>query len=172
MKCWAVSVLLLVAIEQAHSGESLSVAIVPTKSVAPVPTIVTALKRPQLFYVVVSNISDSPISIWEYWSRWGYQSISVEIRLPDGKALVLSRKDEIFTRNFPSSFLIAPGEAQVFPIELDSRWENQKVLLGVCEKQVKVRARFHIHPSNDATTHRVWSGSVHSKLYGFRLLCM
>jgi hypothetical protein len=171
MKHWAATFLLLSATEQAYSSEALSVAIVPAQSTASGQIIATALNRPRPFYVVVSNSSKSPTSIWEYWNSWGYQSISFEVTLPDGKSLLLSRREEIFTRNFPSSFLVAPGEAQVFPIELDSHWENQKALFGNCDKQVKLRATFHIEPSNDATTHQVWSGSAQSKLYDFRLLC-
>ena len=171
MKRWVTTLLLLSATEQVHSSEALSVAIVPAKSTASGQIIATALNRPQPFYVVVSNSSKGPAAIWEYWNSWGYQSISFEVTLPDGKSLLLSRREENFTRNFPSSFFVETGESQVFPIELDTRWKNQKALSGACDKQVKLRAMFHIESSSDATASQVWSGNARSKLYDVTLSC-
>ncbi len=72
--------------------------------------ITMAKNKPHEFYVVITNVSGGPQSIWQDWNSWGYQTISFELATADGKKFVLSKKQEEFTRNFPSTFVVEPGE--------------------------------------------------------------
>jgi hypothetical protein len=81
--------------------------------------ITMAENKPREFYVVITNVSEGPQSIWQYWNSWGYQAISFELTTADGKKFVLSKKQEEFTRNFPSTFVVESGEHQVYPIKFD-----------------------------------------------------
>lgn len=46
---------------------------------------------------------------------WGYPAISFEITGVDGKRFVVSRARGYFTKNAPTTFLIAPAEHQGLP---------------------------------------------------------
>ncbi len=87
-------------------------------------TIEMAHGKPRDFYVVLTNASAERQAVWEYWNSWGYQTVSFELTTEDGKRFVVSRRQEEFTRNFPSTFLIEPGEHQVYAIRLDEWWET------------------------------------------------
>jgi hypothetical protein len=70
---------------------------------------------------VFTNVSSEPQAVWEYWNSWGYQTISFELTTVGGKRFLVSKPQEDFTRNFPSTFLIEPGEHQVYAIPLDQK---------------------------------------------------
>ena len=73
-------------------------------------TIEMAHGKPRDFFVVLTNVSAERQAVWEYWNSWGYQTVSFELTTEDGKKFVVSRRQEEFTRNFPSTFLIERGE--------------------------------------------------------------
>jgi hypothetical protein len=73
--------------------------------------------------VVLTNVAKEPQAAWETWNSWGYQAIRFEVTTPDGRKTVVSPRMQDFTRNFPSTFLVQPGEHCVYPIALDEWWE-------------------------------------------------
>ena len=87
----------------------------------------TAEKQPDVFYVVLTNISDRPQPVWETWNSWGYQTVFFEVVLPNGKHLSITKKAQDFTKNFPSVFVIPPGGQQVYPVRLDAEWDQGPV---------------------------------------------
>jgi len=87
-----------------------------------------AHNKPRDFYVVLTNVSSEPQAVWEYWNSWGYQTLSFELTTEDGKKFLVSRRQGEFTMNFPSTFLIEPGEHQVYAIRLDEWWETRPSL--------------------------------------------
>lgn len=159
----------------AHATESLSVSIVPSRSTASERSIVEGEGSkwpPATFYVIVTNVSETPILVWEAWNSWGYQSISFELTLPDGRTVIVSKKPQLFTRNFPSTFLIAPKESQAFPIQLDSTWENVPRSSSKPNEPIAVRAIFSIKPPEEAIAKKVnvWVGHAVSSRYDFMLV--
>src|SRR3989442_6607134 len=44
------------------------------------------------FYVVLTNVSAEPQAVWEYWNSWGYQTVSFELTMLDGKKFLVSRR--------------------------------------------------------------------------------
>jgi hypothetical protein len=132
-------------------------------------SIETAEKDPHTFYVVLTNQSDKPQFIWETWNSWGYNSISFEVTTADGKIHVLTIKPQIFTRNFPSTYKIPPGEHQVFPIRLNDEWNDRLTYSKAGSESVKVKAIFEIKPSPEDSKNNAWTGLVSSQIYNLEL---
>jgi hypothetical protein len=93
-----------------------TLSIVPSTSSTDARDITIAENQPQEFYVVLTNVSMESQPVWEYWNSWGYQNLSFEFTMSDGKKIVVSKRLKDFDKNFPSTFLILPGEHQVYPI--------------------------------------------------------
>jgi hypothetical protein len=128
----------------------------------------------QTFYVVLTNTSDLPQYVWETWNMWGFQTVSLEATTAAGKTYRMTVKSRPFTMNFPSTFMIPPGEQEVFPIHLDQEWEGRpaKNPAGCCTLpsdtelvHVTVRAVYEVHPSDEAFAYGVWTGRVVSRPY-------
>ncbi|MEZ0277447.1 MAG: hypothetical protein ACAH88_21220 [Roseimicrobium sp.] len=150
-----------------HAADSpFTLTVVPSRSQAPPPAgrfITMADEKPDVFHVVLTNVSNEVQPVFESWNSWGYQAIQFELTLPDGKQTVVSVSDQDFTRNFPSKFYIPPGEHQVFPIHLDKRWEmNPSVALGR-ETAITLKAIYEITESPESKEYHVWTGRVESK---------
>lgn len=141
-----------------------SLSIVPDRS-----GISMAKKEPDEFYVVLTNVSRVPQAVWESWNSWGYEAISFELTTTDGKKFVVSKRPGIFTVNFPSTFVVAPGEHQVYPIRLDDSWETHPVLPKSGEMPITVKAVYEAIPTPEATQRKVWTGRAESHSYNFSL---
>jgi hypothetical protein len=128
-----------------------------------------AKNKPNEFYVVLTNVSGEPQAVWETWNSWGYQVISFEITMADGKMFVLSKKQEDFTRNFPSTYLVKPGENQVFAIRLDEWWVTHPALPKSDEMPITLKAVYEVTPTPEATEYKVWTGRIESHSYSFSL---
>lgn len=109
--------------------------------------ITMAKSNPDEFYVVLTNVSGEPEPVWETWNSWGYQTISFELTTPDGKKSIVSKGPEEFTGNFPSTFLIRPGEHQVYAIRLDKWWETHPALPKRDEMPITLKAVYEVTPS-------------------------
>lgn len=131
--------------------------------------ITMAKKNPDEFYVVLTNISGEPQPVWETWNSWGYQTISFELATSDGKKYIVSKAHEGFTRNFPSTFLVKPGEHQIYTIRLDEQWETHPALTKTDELPITLKAVFEVTPSPEAKEFKVWTGRVESHNYDFSL---
>lgn len=161
----------------AFAGASLSDASKPPFSLTIVPTfnangngsIEMARKDSRDFYVVLTNVSSEPQPIWESWNSWGYQAISFELATSDGKKYIISRGPEGFTRNFPSTFLVAPGEHQVYAIHLDKRWVARPAFPKADEMPITIKAIYELQSTQEASQYKVWIGRVESHVYNFAL---
>jgi hypothetical protein len=141
-----------------------SVSIVPGRS-----GITIAKNKPDEFFVVLTNISGEPQAVWERWNSWGYQTISFELTTTDGRKFGISRKQENFTRNAPPTFLVKPGENQVFAVRLDEWWKIHPTLPKSDEMPITLKAIYEIRPTAEATEHKVWTGRLESHTYSFSL---
>ena len=122
-----------------------------------------AKNKPREFYVVITNVSGGPQSIWQYWNSWGYQAISFGLTTADGKKFVLSKKQEAFTVNFPSTFVVQPGEHQVYPIKLDE-WETHPALPKTDEMPITLKAVYEVSTTPEASQYKVWTGRLESRI--------
>ena len=130
------------------------------------------------FYVVLTNTSDLPQYVWETWNFWGFKTVSLEVTTRAGKIYHMTVKDHPFTANFPSTFMIPPGEQQVFPIHLDHEWEGLPVkdpaacCVSPSNEQfepVTVTAIYEVRPDDEAFAFGVWTGRVVSQPYDLDL---
>ncbi|HEY4815809.1 MAG TPA: hypothetical protein VIH67_00165 [Candidatus Acidoferrum sp.] len=128
-----------------------------------------AHNKPRDFYVVLTNVSSEPQAVWEYWNSWGYRMISFELTTVNGKKFLVSKRPEDFTVNFPSTFLIEPGEHQVYAIRLDEWWETHPSLPKTDETPITLKAFYEIAPTPEAAQHKVWTGRLESRSYNFKL---
>lgn len=128
-----------------------------------------ARDKPRDFYVVLTNVSPETQSVWEYWNSWGYQTVSFEMTTADGKKVLVSRGQEDFTRNFPSTFLLEPGEHQVYAIRLDRQWETHPPLPKAPETPITLKAVYEVAPTPEAAQYKVWTGRLESRTYKFNL---
>jgi hypothetical protein len=142
-----------------------SLSIVPGRS----GDIAMAKKNPNEFYVVLTNISGLPQSVWESWNSWGYQAISFELTTTDGKKFVVSKKQQEFTMNYPSKFLVQPGEHQVYAIGLDELWETNPTLPKSDEMPITLKAIYKVTQTPEAIQYKVWTGRVESHSYNLSL---
>jgi hypothetical protein len=155
-------------------GESpFSVAVVPTRS-SQDPYgrgIAMAAKSPGVFYVVLTNVSREPQSVFETWNSWGYQAVSFEAQTADGHTVAISRKPGPFRRNFPSTFLIPPGEHMVYSISLDEDWEAvpRLPMADATPIKISIKAIYEVKPTPEAAKQKVWTGRVESKTYDVNL---
>ena len=125
--------------------------------------------KPRAFYVVLTNVSAEPQAVWEYWNSWGYQTVSIELTTVDSRKYLVSRRQEDFTRNFPSTFLIEPGEHQVYAIRLDQEWDTHPSLPKAAETPITLKAIYEVVPTPEAAQYKVWTGRLESRTYKFNL---
>ena len=112
------------------------------------------------FYVVLTNVSSEPQAVWEDWNSWGYQTVSFELTTVDRKKFLVSRQQEVFTVNSPSTFLLEPGEHQVYAIRLDKEWETRPALPKANETPVSLKAIYEVSPTPEAAQYKVWTGDT------------
>jgi hypothetical protein len=146
-----------------------SLAVVPTSSHSEGGSITMAQNKPRDFYVVLTNVSKEPQGVWENWNSWGYQAISFVFTTVDGSKIVVSKRQQAFTRNGPSTFLIQPGEHQVYAIRLDKEWGAHPMLSRADEMPITLKAVYEVSPTPEATQYSVWTGRIESGSYKFTL---
>lgn len=89
--------------------------------------------------------------------------------MPEGQKIPISKGPESFTKNFPSTFLVLPGEHYVFRIHLDPRWEAHPGLRKADEMSVKLKAIYEVTPTSESKEYKVWTGRVESRTYDLTL---
>lgn len=121
------------------------------------------------FYVLLSNVSKQPQTVWEDWNSWGYQAISFELTTADGKKHVASKRQQEFTRNFPSTVVIEPGELQVYVIHFDEWWEIHPPIPKTDEMSITLKAIYEVSPTPESSQYKAWTGRLESHDYKFLL---
>jgi hypothetical protein len=151
------------------AAEPFSLTVVPSTSIGDGGIIFMSHDKPQDFYVVLTNISGKPQVVWELWNSWGYQTISFELTTANGQKFVLSRRAEEFTKNYPSTFAVQPGEHQVYAVHLDKWWISNPAFPNADEMPITVKAVYQVSPTREATERTVWTGRLESRSYRFTL---
>jgi hypothetical protein len=146
-----------------------TLSIVPTRSTSDSRVITMASQNPHEFYVVLTNISNEPQYVWETRNSWGSQTISFEFMFGNNPPILVARGPEDFMRNFPSTFLIPPGECKVYPIRLDKWWDAGSIPKST-ETLVSLKAVYEVPVTAEAATYHVWTGRVESVDYKFTLI--
>jgi hypothetical protein len=173
MKTLLLPILLLMLSPLAQSadtrgGRPFSVTVVPAHSSAESRRINIQDKSTRPFHVALTNVSARPQWVFETWNSWGYQAISFEFTMSDGRKAVASTKEQAFTRNFPSTFLLSPGEQYIYTVSLDNKWDIRP-MPEKGESNLTLKAIYQISTSPEATEQGVWTGRIESKPYKISL---
>ena len=80
------------------------------------------------FYVVITNISDKPLRLWNTTCPWGYRGLSFRVTDESGKMSVVERKVQAW-RKTPSpevsNNIIPSGDHMIYEISFTGgQWEN------------------------------------------------
>ena len=142
-----------------------TVTIVPSSSSTDSRWIVIRENAPKEFYVVLTNTSSQPQSVFEWWNSWGYQTISFEFTTADNLRIFVSKREQDFTKNYPSTFLIPPNEHQIYPIQLNKEWEGVSEVSKLANPSVTVKAIYQVGPCPESAQYGVWAGRVESERY-------
>ena len=98
MKTLQVSLLVLLAVPflisamDTEGKDPWTLRIVPTWSSPERGAIINCATKESYFYVVLTNTSQSDMSVWREWCSWGYFCLSFEITLPDGKTFHVKKR--------------------------------------------------------------------------------
>jgi hypothetical protein len=107
------------------------------------------------FYVVATNQSNAPMTVWQESCSWGFYALSLDLRLEDGTISTITKHSRGWDRNFPAPYVIRPGMPFVLVVRLKEEWtgypKNQKVWM---------RARYTSEPDRFGSQNEVWVGEV------------
>lgn len=121
-----------------------------------------------VFDVLFTNISSSPVTVWEQNCSWGFRCLYFEL-VRDGKRRNLVRSRIDWDDNRPSPFTLAPQEHFVFHVRFgDGTWPTD----WISEGPIVLRAIYQIDPLDDFAAKiapEVWVGTVSSKPADFTI---
>jgi len=160
-------------LEQGNTPSPFILSVVPTQSERePIGRRISMAKTsPGTFYVILTNTSKEPQAAFESWNSWGYQAVSFQVQTADGRHFVITKKQHDFTRNFPSPFIIPPGDHMVYPISLNHEWNVAPAfpIADATPLSITLKAVYEVHPTPEAVKGKVWTGRVESKTLELKL---
>lgn len=122
------------------------------------------------FQVIITNISDEPVQLWETWNSWGWYDLSFEI-LDDSFNILhtVEKKGRLWTRNFPSFFTLVAGDQIVidvcfnktdwqFPLEGEEDPERSEAY---------IKAVYTIPEDEETDEFGIWTGRIESEVERF-----
>jgi len=138
---------------------------------------------PRPLYVLLTNVGQKPLKLWDGVCSRGYYSVEFEIVGSDGKTRSLRRRHIDFSSKWrmkPANdlsaedilmwFVVQPGESVVWCVELDSSdWQDLSWIPTNKELKAKVRAIYSVVADSAANGRGVWTGRAESKWYDFSI---
>jgi len=133
-----------------------------------------ALPWPDVFYVVLTNISEEPQPVFETWNSWGYKSASFEVETADGHKFAISKKPQKFTVNFPSTFLFLPVSIWFTPSPwtIDGRAVPRLPMADETPIPITIRAVYEMGTSQEARQRKSLDRSPRIKQLPFQIQTM
>ena len=89
--------------------------------------------------------------------------------VPSRSSEVTKKRNEGFTRNLTGTFLVPPGESQVYTVGLDTEWDNRPTFADSGDTSVTVKAIYEVTPTTESTKYGVWTGCIESSSCKFFL---
>jgi len=109
--------------------------------------------------VIIENVSDKPQQHFDEWNSWGYFNLTLEWTDASGKTGTVRKVARSWTRNFPSTTTLKPGEALVREITFDPKvWQGWPDISERTKLALKVS--YHVAPRPDADG---WTGAINSE---------
>jgi hypothetical protein len=135
-------------------------------------------RRHDGFHVLLTNVSRTPIRVWQEWCSWGYYCLQIEVVEKDGTEHLLRKKPVPFYANFPDYVVLQPGQCSVWDVNLHeaSVWTDLSWFPKDKMVNARVRAIFTV-PSPTTEGDRlsgadrlgVWTGQAISDYQDFTL---
>jgi len=135
-------------------------------------------RRHDKFHVLLTNVSRTPLRVWQEWCSWGYYCLQIEVVEKDGTKHLLKKKPADFYADFPDFVDLQPGQSSVWDVDLrkSSVWRDLSWFPKDEIVNAKVRAIFTVRKPEteseralDADQLNVWTGQVASEYYDFTL---
>jgi hypothetical protein len=103
------------------------------------------------FHVLLTNVSQDPIRVWQEWCSWGYYCLQIEVVEKNGTKHLLKKKRVGFYANFPDYVDLQPGQSSVWDVDLheSSVWTDLSWLPKDELVNAKVRAIFTVRKPED-----------------------
>jgi hypothetical protein len=133
-------------------------------------------QRHQL-HVVVTNVSDEPLRIWDQWNSWGYHNLTLSLKLENGDETELQRfGGRAWSQNAPDSVELGPGEHYVLAVWLmpedrkarTNSWGPIRIRNGDYP-WATLQAHYEIESESFAESKGVWVGRISSKPIRLRM---
>ena len=110
-------------------------------------------------HVIIENVGDKPQRHFEEWNSWGYGNVTVEWTDAGGKTGTVAKVPGRFTRNYPSTVTLQPGEALVREVSFDPQlWQGWPEIATGTKLELKV-----IYQTTPDPKVSSWTGKVSSK---------
>lgn len=91
------------------------------------------------FVVVIANVSNADIFLYEEWNSMGYEGVEIEIagQCCQGTSKLVKRAGR-WDRNVPSAIRIKPGGSLAYPVALDPEiWANVPAIAPLGREEAK-----------------------------------
>ena len=151
-------------------ADALSVRIVPTNFQEKAGRSITLWQPTQHFHVIITNTSGKPLLLWKEWCSWGYYTLSFEVMDENGKKTHVKKMPRPWTKNFPDSITILPGDHMVFEVSFaGATWQNAPLPPKGKSHKIKMKAVFEIVEDEQSKKHGVWTGKVSSPEFPYTI---
>jgi hypothetical protein len=123
------------------------------------------------FNVVLTNITEKPVTVWKEWSSWGYFCLSFQLTDDSGKPTRVFKKSRVWFANAPDPMTIPPGDLAIFDVSFNpSEWEGLPPLKPGEIQRVRMVAVYEVTPSKEADEMGVWVGTVSSTDHTYQIV--
>jgi hypothetical protein len=130
--------------------------------------------KDRMLLVILTNISKEPFRLFEDRNSWGYRQLSFSATLQDGTQIELTRGPYEWTRNFPSTTLLQPGQTYaVAPGTFsEANWRGFAKVDGCHDARLKAKytsrgeealERGEMRERYGAKRGALWSGTAESE---------
>ena len=126
-------------------------------------TIQVELESANAGKIVLANRGSADLRLWNMGNSWGDETLSFEVTW-DGRSERVTRKPQDYTRNVPSSAVVAPNRKHQIPFDLrDGTWEPAEVIDRLTSPGAQITAVYSVRKSPEALSHDVWTGELRSQ---------
>ena len=119
------------------------------------------------FHVILTNATNHNLVVWQSWCSWGYFNLSFEFKGKDGQIIKVEKDTRVtFTKNGPAEFVVLPGCAYTFAVDLrgsNTEWTNVQALHGAMTMQAIYKNSNKVPDAVQKQLKPVWTGQVKSQ---------
>jgi hypothetical protein len=112
---------------------------------------------------ILVNLGRTRVRFWQMGNQWGDGVLSFEVLL-DGRTWRLSRRQQIYSRNVPSSAAVLAGATHRISFDLgDGSWEGEARVDQLIDPGARLVAVYDVPQTPEAEKYGVWVGKLRSQ---------